>query len=283
MTDTHAPRTGRDALAAGVARLRRAGIPTPERDARLLMAAACDTDPGLLVARLPDPLDPATGDRFDRFILARCDREPVSRILGRREFWGRLFRVTPAVLDPRPETESLVELALAEPFDSVLDLGTGSGCIALTLLAERPRARATATDLSPDALQTASANAALLGVEDRVRFERSDWFDAVQGRFDLIVSNPPYIHPRERGDLAPEVVRFDPDLALFDTEDGLSAYRRIAAGARSHLAPDGRLLVEIGWQQRDAVIAIFRSAGLAQVACHTDLGGRDRVISARLA
>ncbi len=267
------------AMQAAAAYLTRQGVPDAGRDVRYLMAAALGIGRDRLILHERDELGYEAEAAFDGFVAARSGREPVSRILGERLFFGRAFKVTPYVLDPRPETETLIEVALRAPFSEVLDLGTGSGCIALTLLAERPEATAIATDISPDALETAGVNAARLKVLGRVHFERSDWFESVGGSYDLIVSNPPYIHPDELRDLAPEVEHFDPKIALTDSLDGLSAYRRIAAQAPVHLAPGGRLIVEIGPTQGAAVSDLFRAAGLIDVVIHKDLDGRDRVVA----
>ena len=274
-----APSTGREALAAAIARLREAGIDDPARDARRLLAHALGLDPARLTLVLPDPLqDPAA---FEALIARRAAHEPVSKILGHREFHGRSFRIGPEVLDPRPETELVVELGLGAEFGGVLDLGTGSGCILLSLLAERPEAEGLGVELSPEALALARANSEALGLAGRAAFAMGSWFEPVAGRrFDLIVSNPPYIAAAEMPGLAPEVRDWDPALALTDGADGLTAYRAIAAGAVEHLAPGGRLIVEIGWRQAADVVAIFRAAGLDAVTVHTDLEGRDRAISA---
>lgn len=267
-----------EAQRAAVARLAAAGVEDPLRDARLLLAEAAGLAAGRLSLHLADPLTPEAALRFEAAVAARESRRPVSQILGRRLFWGREFRVTPAVLDPRPETEILVAAALAEPFSRVLDLGTGSGAILLSLLADRPGARGLGVDLSPAALEVARGNAAALGVA--AGFAPSDWFGAVRGRFDLIVSNPPYIAEAEMPGLAPEVL-FEPRLALTPGGDGLDAYRAIAAGARRHLAPGGRLLVEIGPTQADAVAALMVRAGLTEVRTLHDMDGRDRIVGAR--
>jgi release factor glutamine methyltransferase len=272
-----------EALAAAAARLEAAGVEGAARDARWLLAHTLGVDPGAVAGRLSDPLTPAVLAAFEAGVAARERRQPVAQITGQREFWGRIFRVTRDVLDPRPETETLVALALAEPFGSVLDLGTGTGCLLLTLLAERPAASGTGTDVSEAALGVARANAEALGLAARARLLPADWFAGVEGRFDLIVSNPPYVAADEMAGLAPEVRDWEPRGALTDGGDGLTAYRAIAAGAGAHLAGGGRLIVEIGASQGPAVAAIFSAAGLASVEVHPDLEGRDRVVSARKA
>lgn len=181
------------------ARLNAAGIERPERDARRLVAFAAGTAPDRLTLHLRDDFTAAAA--LERALSARLARQPVAQITGERLFWGRSFRVTPEVLDPRPETEELIAAALEEPFARLLDLGTGTGCIALTLLAERPSATGLATDLSQAALAVAQENARRFGVS--VEFVLSDWFSGVTGRFDLIVSNPPYIAAAEMAGLAP--------------------------------------------------------------------------------
>ncbi|MFC7705038.1 peptide chain release factor N(5)-glutamine methyltransferase [Plastorhodobacter daqingensis] len=266
-----------DLMPAAVARLRDAGIEGAPRDARLLMAHALDIPADRLTLALHDPLPEGAAARFEQAIAARLRRQPVSQILGWRDFFGRRFRVTPDVLDPRPETETLVAAALEEPFARVLDLGTGTGAILLTLLAETD-ATGLGVDLSPAALDVARDNARLLGLSDRARFAESDWYAAVPGQFDLIVSNPPYIAAAEMEALAPEVRDWEPHLALTPGGDGLDAYRAITAGVRAHLAPNGRLALEIGATQGAAVAALVRGAGAARVRVLPDLDGRDRVV-----
>ncbi|WP_242649827.1 peptide chain release factor N(5)-glutamine methyltransferase [Yoonia litorea] len=255
-----------------------APVENPAREARLLLAHAM----GVPVQRLSlHAQDEITADCVDQaFVYAgrRRQGEPVSHILGYREFFGRRFEVDSRVLDPRPETEVLVAEALKMPFVDVLDLGAGSGAIILTLLAERPEATGVATDLSPAALQVAASNAAALGVDTRVHFEVSNWFEAIGGEYDLIVSNPPYIAADEMDALQPEVRLFEPRMALTDEADGLSAYARIIAATPDHLRKGGRLLVEIGMTQGKAVAAMMRDAGLAEVEVIPDLDGRDRVV-----
>jgi len=252
-------------------RLRAAGVPDPAGDLRRLTDWA--------FAGLDDTA-PEGMARLEEAVTRRVAREPVSKIKGLRAFWKHEFEVTRDTLDPRPDTESLVEQALAAPFSRVLDLGTGTGCIAISLLSERPDAAGVATDTSDAALAVAARNAARIGVGDRLKLVRADWFDGVDDRFDLVVSNPPYITQAEMAELDPEVAQFDPAEALTPGGDGLHAYRAIAAGAPGHLAAGGRLLLEIGWKQSDAVREIVAGAGFLDIVCHRDLGGRDRVISA---
>jgi release factor glutamine methyltransferase len=260
-------------------RLRAAGVEDAMRDARRLLAHLLGIAAERLVVDMPAGLSTAQEAEFAALVARRAAREPLSHITGSRLFYGRAFHVSADVLDPRPETETLIEQALQAPFRDVLDLGLGSGCVLLTLLAERGEATGVGADLSPAALQVAAGNAADLGVAARASFVLSDWFDAIDGSFDLIVSNPPYISEAEMAELSPEVLH-EPHMALTPGGDGLSPYRAIAAGAGRHLRAGGRLLVEIGWQQGPAVQQIFLDAGLAQVQVHSDLGGKDRVVSA---
>lgn len=273
-------RTAAEALRAANKILTLAGIEDPARDSRRLLAQAMDLPPDRLSLHLPDPLSPRAAARFALMIEARAARQPVSQILGTRLFWGHAFRVTPDVLDPRPETECLIAEALAAPFTRVLDLGTGSGAILATLLSERPEASGIGTDLSAPALEVAAANAATLGVAARARFLRADWCDGVPGQFDLIVSNPPYISDDEMETLAPEVRDWEPWLALTPGGDGLDPYRSITRDAPERLSPGGRLIVEIGAEQGAAVAQMFVDAGFVGIAVLRDLDGRDRVVRA---
>ncbi|MEC7257214.1 MAG: peptide chain release factor N(5)-glutamine methyltransferase, partial [Pseudomonadota bacterium] len=249
---------------------------------RLLLAHAARIDAARITLIAPEELNPDIAERFDRLIALRAVRVPVSHLVGERAFYGRQFKVGPEVLDPRPETETLIEAALAEPFARLLDLGTGSGCILVTLLAERPDATGLGVDLSEAACLQASANAVMHGVQARADIRQSDWFAAVEGQFDLILSNPPYIALDEWDSLSPDVRNHEPRLALTDEGDGLGAYRRIAAGARPYLAPGGRLLLEIGPTQARAVCALLEQAGFTAPNVLQDLDGRDRVVAARL-
>jgi len=273
--------TAAQAMVAATARLRAAGVADPARDARILLAHAARIEATRVTLIAPEELAPEIGERYDQLIALRAVRVPVSHLLGERQFYGRRFKVSGDVLDPRPETETLIEAALAEPFDRLLDLGVGSGCILVTLLGENPTATGVGVDLSEAACLQASANAVLHRVQGRAEIDQSDWFGAVDGLFDLIVSNPPYIALSEMDDLAEEVRRHEPEMALTDGGDGLGAYRRIADGVMAHLAPGGRLLVEIGMTQGAAVMALLAQAGLTDIRVINDLDGRDRVVSAR--
>ncbi|MCW1934188.1 peptide chain release factor N(5)-glutamine methyltransferase [Pararhodobacter zhoushanensis] len=274
--------TAAEALRTAVAQLAAAGVPDPARDARLLLAHAMGIAPDRVTLHLPDALSPDASARYADALARRSARHPVSHITGQRLFWGRSFRVTPDVLDPRPETETLIAEALSRPFTRVLDLGTGSGAILLTLLAERPLATGLATDLSPAALTVAQVNAEALALTPRARFTLSDWLASVEGLFDLIVSNPPYIAESEMTALSPEVLH-EPRMALTPGGDGLAPYRALASAAPRHLTPGGRLMVEIGPTQGEQVAELFAGGGLQAVQILPDLDGRDRVVSAHRA
>jgi release factor glutamine methyltransferase len=270
--------TGSGLLAAASRRLAAAGVPEPVSDARRLLAHAVAVAPGRLTLILPEPVTPATAAVFDELVARRAGRVPVSQLLGSRIFWGRDFRVTPAVLDPRPETEVMVAEALAQPFARVLDLGTGSGCILITLLSERTEAVGQGVDLSPVALAVAVENARRHEVAERAAFVVSDWCAAAEGVFDLIVANPPYIAVEEMAGLAPEVRDHEPRLALTDGADGLSAYRAILRAAPGYLSAGGRILFEIGAGQGEAVTGLAKAAGFAKPRVLRDLDGSDRVV-----
>ena len=267
-------------LSEGVQVLRAAGIDGAARDARWLLAHALEVPQDRLTLALHDPVTEAQAARFRAAIAARARHQPVAQITGQRLFWGRAFRVTPDVLDPRPETETLIATALEQSFARLLDLGTGSGAILATLLAECPGATGVGVDLSPAALGIAQGNAQALGVASRASFLRSDWCAGVSGQYDLIVSNPPYIGVQEVAELAPETRDWEPRMALVPAGcdgTGLAAYRVIAAQAPAHLAPGGRLIVELGPGQGPAVLALFAQAGLIQGRLVDDLTGRARV------
>ena len=258
------------------------GGPDALREARLLLMAATGWAAARLGVAGGEALpEPARG-QADAMLARRLMREPLAQILGSWAFFGREFRVTQATLVPRPDTETLVELALDAPFSRMIDLGTGSGAIGVTLLAERPEARGLACDISGAALAVAAQNAARHGVSGRLALLESDWWAGVEGLFDLVVSNPPYVSEAEYAELAPEITRWEPRAALTPGGDGLSAYRAILGGVGAHLARGGRCLVEIGGTQGAAVAALFRQAGLEDVAVHADINDKARVVSGRM-
>ncbi|MGH1413240.1 MAG: peptide chain release factor N(5)-glutamine methyltransferase [Pelagimonas sp.] len=272
---------GAELVAFGTRSLVAADVPDAGRDARRLLAHVLKVPAGRLTLFLPEDVAPELEVIFKALIERRCERVPVSHLTGRRLFYGREFLVTPEVLDPRPETETLIEAALSQPISRVLDLGTGSGCILFTLLAECAGATGVGLDLSAEALNVAYWNRNALGLGDRADLMQGSWFAPLMGAgqvFDLIVSNPPYIGVDEMADLSPEVRDHEPRMALTDEGDGLSAYRSIIETADPFLSMDGRLMVEIGPSQGGAVAAMMQAAGFAQVSVIPDLDGRDRVV-----
>ncbi|MBD8872280.1 peptide chain release factor N(5)-glutamine methyltransferase [Rhodanobacter sp. DHB23] len=264
----------RAALAAAALRL-------GERvDAEALLLHVLGQSRGWLFAHACDALDPDVQTAFDALVERRAAGEPVAYLTGRRGFWTLDLEVTPATLIPRPETETLVELALQRlPGDAaarVADLGTGSGAVALAIASERPHAQVVATDASAAALAVAQRNARRLGIAN-VRFVEGDWLAPLAGeRFALVVSNPPYIEAADPH-LAQGDLRFEPASALASGLDGLDDIRRIVAAARAHLEPGGWLLFEHGWNQGDAARALLDAAGYAEVFTARDLEARDRV------
>ncbi len=229
------------------------------------------------------PATPEFLEAFDALIARRMNREPVAYLIGRREFYGREFRVTPGVLIPRPETEGLVDEALRHIPDGipmrVLDIGAGSGCVAITLSLERPRLDVTSTDLADDALAVARRNNTDLGAN--VTFVRADLFPEADAPWDLIVSNPPYVPGRDRDSLMPDVRDHEPALALFGGDDGLNVVRRLVTDAGPRLRAGGVLCLEVGAGQQTAVTALLHAAGFTQVAWRNDLQGIPRIVSAR--
>ncbi len=290
-----------EALNAFAARLARAGIESARLDARLLAAHALGWDAAKIVAAkdfLPDAEQRRT---LDALIARREAREPVAVIIGRCEFWSLEFAVSADVLIPRPDSETIIEAALAAVEDrdengnkdgdgalGILDLGTGSGCLLLALLSELPGASGLGVDISEAALSVAAANAKNLGLGDRAEFELSDWganvtrgiSGGVSGRFDIVVANPPYIADGEFATLEPEVARFEPRLALSGGADGLDCIRALAPRLGPLLAPRGRAFVEIGATQADAVAALLKARDLRVCQVHKDLIGRPRVVEA---
>ena len=253
-------------------------------DARVLAAHVLGVDAAWLIAHDTDPLYDTHVAAFESLVSRRLEGVPIAYLVGAREFYGRPFQVSPAVLIPRPDTELLVERALAHiPADQaveVLDLGTGSGCIAITLALERPLARVTAADRSAAALAVAQRNADILNA--RVEFLASDWFAALAGRrFDLIVSNPPYVAAADPH-LAHGDVRFEPLTALAAGHDGLDDLRRLTRAACAHLKPGGTLLLEHGYNQADRVQTLLREGGIRHPQSWADLSGILRVSGGKL-
>lgn len=262
------------------------GIPSARLDAELLVGHALSLDRVKLYLDLDRPLAPDELARVRALVVRRRKREPIAYILGEREFYRRRFEVTPAVLIPRPDTETLIERALALlPKDStarVLDLCTGSGAIAVTIAAERPEVHVTATDLSPAALEVARRNAERLGVAERCKLVEGDLFAPLpaEARFELIAANPPYIPEPDIQGLQPEIAQYEPRLALASGSDGLAHLKRLCDSALPFLAPGGFLLFELGLGQAGQVAQWLRDQGFVNVAAHKDLGGIERVVEA---
>lgn len=250
------------------------------REARILLAEVLGASIASVLAHPERALDAAQAERFALLAARRRRGEPIAYLLGRREFYGLALEVSPAVLIPRPETERLVELALERAARSILDLGTGSGAVALAIKRAQPAARVVAADASEAALAVARRNASALGLA--VEFRLGHWFGAVAGeQFDLVVANPPYVAERDphlvEGDL-----RFEPRTALASGPDGLDAIREIIAGAPGHVNPGGWLLLEHGQGQEPAVMALLQAAGFVSVATWPDLAGIARVSGGRV-
>ncbi len=268
------------------ARLRAAGLDDPLREASYVLAAALGITRGEMLAL--DELD-ITDDQAARlatFALRREAREPLARLVGEKEFWGLRFKLNDHTLVPRPETETLVEAVLRQlpnrtAHYRILDLGTGTGCILLALLHELPNATGVGVDLAPEAVQQATENAAALGLGTRTTFIVSDWLQQVEGEFDIVVSNPPYIAPDEREGLMAEVRDHDPALALFAEEEGLAAYRALIPAACARLKDGGVLALEVGAAQAESVEKIVQAANKPFLThAINDLGGIGRVIVA---
>lgn len=268
-----------------------AGIDNVRFEARLLLSHATALTAEQLIARGPDPAPADVTARLRELTARRVRREPMAYILGEREFWGLPFKVSPAVLVPRPDSETVIEMVLELFADRsrplrMLDLGVGSGCLLLTLLREFPHASGVAMDTSDAALEVARANAEALGVASRTTlvpadWRRPDWVDGLGAPFDLVISNPPYIESDTIGGLMPEVALHEPRLALDGGPDGLAPYRIIAAESARLLVPGGWLVVEGGERQAPDISGIFAAAGLIPSPPRKDLGGVDRVVASQ--
>lgn len=272
-----------DLLKEAAQRLAEAGIAGALREARLLLQAAGDIPVATQVAFPERAIEPAALERFRALVARRARREPMAHVLGRREFWSLSFKVTADTLDPRPDSETLVQAVLDQTPDRsaplrLLDFGTGTGCLLLALLHELPNATGIGVDASSAALAVARENADALGLAARASLHRGDWDHGIAPAFDVIVSNPPYIPGGEIAGLQPEVASFEPRLALDGGPDGLAAYRRLAPAAGRLLATGGLAAFEVGLGQSDSVIGIGKAAGLRHIATASDLGGVQRCL-----
>ncbi len=285
-------RTVGSALREWTAHLARAGIAGAAADVRRLLAGGLGVDAARLVREPERALTDAELATLSSYVARRARREPVSRILGARDFYGRSFVVSPATLDPRPETETLIEAALGIVREEgwgrrdlrILDIGTGSGCLLLTLLCELDGASGVGTDISVPALEVASANADRLGVSHRASWLTADALETVSGSFHILVSNPPYVRTGEIAELEPEVCKFDPAAALDGGADGLAVYRRLATGI-GRVIREGWTILEVGYGQADAVASIV-SEGVGQSAVadlrfYQDVAGKRRCVAMR--
>ncbi|HUJ98718.1 MAG TPA: peptide chain release factor N(5)-glutamine methyltransferase [Stellaceae bacterium] len=272
-----------EAVASLTPRLAAAGIEAARREARLLVALAAGVDPATVLGWPERRLDAAAETRLAELAGRRAAREPYARLVGRRQFWSLDFALSPETLDPRPDSETLIEAALARLSDRraalrLLDLGTGSGCLLLALLSELDNAYGVGVDLLPGAAATARRNAASLGLAERAVFAVGHWGQALAGPMDVILANPPYICSELIDSLAPEVARHEPRAALDGGGDGLEAYRALAAETKRLLRRDGIALFELGAGQATAVAALMTEAGLTPEGTRRDLAGIERVL-----
>ena len=265
---------------------RQHNIDTPALDARLLTGSACQFDDVELITQGDQKISGAQARALSKLVLARLERMPISRILNSREFFGLTFRLSKHTLDPRPDSETLVSAVLDKTRPcgrqlSVLDLGTGSGCLLLALLAHMPQAAGLGVDVSAGALRTARLNASLNNLRERACFRQSNWFSKVSGTYDIIVANPPYIRAHDLSKLAPEVKNHDPVRALVSDHDGLGDFVRITHQASAYLKTGGWLGLEVGQGQADAVVSMLRASAFINVEVFSDLAGIDRVVMAQ--
>ena len=273
----------KEVLADTAIKLSGSGIEGAARDARILTAFALGIPISELSLKLNELVSDQIISELEKLILRRIDREPISKILGRREFWGRSFSINENVLDPRPDTETLIDFVIEKPVKSVLELGTGSGAIAVTLACEWKHVHLTAVDISEDAISMAKINAEKFNVQNKIHFLKSDWFETVRGSFDLIISNPPYIGLVEQDEIAAEVIKYDPEIALFAGRDGLEAYKKIIPNLAKFLNPDGLVVLETGASQSNQVKNMMNAVGFIDAKIVKDLSGKDRLVAAKLA
>ncbi|MDE1150944.1 MAG: peptide chain release factor N(5)-glutamine methyltransferase [Micavibrio sp.] len=280
------PQALKDYITQAQDRLASCGIESPELDVSLLVQHVL----GWTQTKLFMNSDYILGDdevaSLNIAISRRMGREPVSRIIGHRGFWKSEFKISPQTLDPRPDSETLIEAAvkLVQPAPKrVIDLGTGSGCLLLSLLQEWPEAEGVGLDLSAAAVATAAENAAALKLDERVKFMATDWEAyAAQDGFDVVISNPPYITAEELTGLEPEVIQYDPMLALAGGDDGLDAYRSIVPLLKNLMPRGGWIVFEIGHTQANSVKTMLAEAGGTMIQVFTDLGGSDRIVAAKM-
>lgn len=288
------PVTIQSLLNEGGRKLRLAGLDTPDLDSRLLLSHISGLPHAQLLSRDQQPLDETLCSKFDELLNRRLNHEPISRILGRREFWTYELKLSPDTLDPRPDTETLIEFVVKFFHDKrqeplrILDLGSGSGAILCALLAEFPNAKGLGIDISPGACETARQNLSETGLDRRGEIRSGDWADGILqnaevGHFDIVVSNPPYIPTGELARLAPEVRLFDPHIALDGGADGLDAFRSITAAIGYILATGGLLAFEIGMDQGDAVREIMQCGNLIDAGEMRDIAGHIRVLGGQAA
>jgi release factor glutamine methyltransferase len=273
-----------DAVAEAAARLAAAGIEDGRREARLLVALALGVDPAVVWGFPERSLDESARRRLSGFLTRRAAREPLSRLRGTREFWSLDFALSPETLDPRPDSETLIEAALELLPDRqaalrAVDFGTGTGCLLLAFLSEFPNATGMGVDIQPGAVAVARRNAAALGLKERARFMVGAWDEAISGAADVILANPPYIPSKEIETLAPEVALYEPRRALDGGPDGLAAYRILLSASRRLLVPGGLALFETGAGQAEVVADLAVERGLQVRAVKRDLAGIDRCVA----
>ena len=273
----------KEVLADTAIKLSKSGIEGAARDARILTAFAFEIPISELSLKINQQVSEKIIFELEKLILRRINREPISKILGRRDFWGRTFSINENVLDPRADTETLIDFVIEKPVKSVLELGTGSGAIAVTLACEWKEVHVTATDISENALSLAKINAEKFNVQNKIHFLTSDWFENVKGAYDLIISNPPYIGLTEKDEISAEVIKYDPEIALFAGRDGLDAYRRIIPSLTKFLNPDGFVALETGASQSNQVKNMMNAVGFIDAKIVKDLSGKDRLVAAKLA
>ena len=273
-------------MAKAMSSLRAAGVDQPRMDARLLLQQASGLSREAMICDAEAALTGAALAEFSRLIARRCRREPVSQLLGQREFWSLPFKISRAVLDPRPDSETLVAAMLAQLPDrsaelTVLDLGTGSGCLLLAVLSELPNARGVGVDISAAAIAIAEANATSLGLDRRAAFVVGDWASALTGPFDWVIANPPYVADEELVGLSSEVRCYEPRLALAGGADGLAAYRRVLPDVKRLIDPGGCLGLEVGHGQIAVVRGLLEDCGMACHQVYRDLSGTERCVLAK--